>query len=287
MVHSMTAYANQSIQLPNGMARWELRSVNHRFLELSFKLPEFLNDVEPDLRAIAEATLSRGKVECGLRLELSEEKNNAFVINLDVLDQLMVANQEIISRFPTTSLSVLDILRWPSILQPVQKDWVALKEPLKQSFILALQDLSDTRAREGAKLKKCIQVRLASIRCRLQKTHQRLPLILQEFRTKLLEKLSSLNIEIDPSRFEAVLVSLLQKMDITEELDRLNAHLEEIDRILITEKVMGRRLDFLMQELNREANTLGSKANDKFLSEDAIELKVLIEEMREQIQNIE
>lgn len=289
MAYSMTAYANKTVQLLNGfIARWEIRSTNHRYLEVSFKLPPLQGDLEYRLRDSLRKVVSRGKVDCFLRLEALENNKSELKIDYNLVEQLINASQKISARFPVkTDMPVLDILCMPSVMRLPETDLSVLEEPLQASFLTVLKDLTDTRKREGDKLKGYIEERLTKMHERLKSIKTRLPEIEQVNRTKFYEKINDLQVEVDKSRFDQVVANLVQKMDISEELDRLVAHLTEVERVLSEEKVMGRRLDFLMQELNRESNTIGSKAVDTLTAQDAITFKVLIEEMREQIQNIE
>ena len=289
MVYSMTAYANKNVLLPGGfMARWEVKSTNHRYLEISFKLPPLYGDLEYRLRDSLRKMIARGKVECCLKLDPVENNKTDLNIDFNLVEQLVVASQKISARFPVNGdISVFDILRMPSVICLPEINLSVLELSLQESFLTALQDLTDTRAREGKKLGGYLEERLVKMHQRLSTMMSRLPEIEKAMRIKFYQRLNDLQIEADKSRFDQVLANLIQKMDISEELDRLMAHLTEVDRVLKDETVMGRRLDFLMQELNREANTLGSKAVDTSTVQDAITFKVLIEEMREQIQNIE
>lgn len=286
----MTAYTNRDISLVGAIARWEIRSVNHRYLELSFKLPEPLRDLEYILRGLSRNQLSRGKVECSLKLEWLEEKPSELTIDYKLVEVLTEVAEKIMQRLPSGNacmLSPFDILRWPAVVRIPDKDISQLIEPLQQSFSLVLQDLVNARAREGAALQVFIEEKLIKMRLHIDRINQRLPEIQKGFRTKFFEKLRVLQQEVDVNRFEQEMAYLIQKMDISEELDRLTIHTIEVARILKSDQVIGRRLDFLMQELNREANTIASKAIDNETIQDSVELKVLIEEMREQIQNLE
>ncbi len=288
MAHSMTGYASQDVSLTGGTARWEIRSVNHRYLELSFKLPSQFSELEFSLRELAKKKLHRGKVDCFLRVDLLEAAEMDLSINLELADKLMNAHTQISERFKLQgTASGFDVLNWPLVLQTSQRDLSALKAPLQQSFEIALQHLIETRAREGEKLKACILERVYKMHTLIEGVNSRLPEIEQAYKAKFAKRILELKLEIGTDRFEPSMTSLIQKMDITEELDRLKMHLTEVNRILTEDELMGRRLDFLMQELNREANTLGSKAMEGVTVQDGVQLKVLIEEMREQIQNIE
>ncbi len=289
MVYSMTAYASKNVSLPSGfIARWEIRSTNHRYLEVSFKLPPLQGNLEYRLRENLRKIITRGKVDCFLKLDALENNKRELNIDFNLVEQWVVASQKISARFPVNAdVAVFDILRMPSVVSLPETDLSGLETSLQESFLTALQDLTETRAREGEKLGGYIEERLVKMRERLHSITNRLPEIEKATRIKFYEKVNDLQIETDKSRFDQVVANLIQKMDISEELDRLAAHLTEVERVLKNEKVMGRRLDFLMQELNRESNTVGSKAIDTLTVQDAIAFKVLIEEMREQIQNIE
>ena len=289
MVYSMTAYASKNVSLPGGfIAHWEIRSTNHRYLEVSFKLPPLQGDLEYRLRENLRKIIARGKVDCFLKLDAVENNKRELNIDFNLVEQLVVASQKISARFPVNAdIAVFDILRMPSVVCLPEADLSALEISLQASFLTAMQDLAETRAREGEKLGGYIEERLVKMHERLNSIKGRLPEIEKITRLKFYEKVNDLQIETDKSRFDQAVANLIQKTDISEELDRLTAHLIEVERVLKDEKVMGRRLDFLMQELNRESNTVGSKAIDTLTVQDAITFKVLIEEMREQIQNIE
>jgi len=289
MALSMTAFTSRDLRLPGVIAHWEIRSVNHRYLEVGFKLPELLRDLEYSLREIIKQNISRGKVDCLLKLDQLEDNKTELLVDYQLIAKLMHIGEEVKERFPSTNstVSLFDILRWPSVIKMQDKDLSTLVEELQGTFELAVQDLVETRAREGSKLKFYIQERLAKIEEHVLAVSKRQPEFQILYRNKIHERLKELQKEIDKDRFEQELAFLLQKMDISEELDRLKAHLEEVERVLELNSPMGRRLDFLMQELNRETNTIASKAVDKKVAQLSIELKVLIEEMREQIQNIE
>jgi uncharacterized protein (TIGR00255 family) len=290
MIYSMTAYASRELKVADATAQWEIRSVNHRYLELSFKLPESLRMLETTLRDIARHQLNRGKVECFLKFEWEDSLSSKLLINDSLVDALTAACERIMERLPAgkvQTLSPLDILKWPAVVRTPEKDITQVAESIQASFTLVLQDLVAGRAREGVKLQGVIQERLIKMREYVNHISKRQPEIQKNYRLKFIEKLKGLAFEVDKNRFEQEMVYLIQKMDISEELDRLSIHLTEVERILKTEKLIGRRLDFLMQELNRETNTIASKAIDGASTQDSVELKVLIEEMREQIQNLE
>lgn len=287
-MYSMTAYARKDSQTSRGTIHWEIKSTNHRYLELSFKLPDFVKDLEYVLRDKIRTTLSRGKLDCFLKIDLSEDNQTPFKMDFNLMDQLIEASATIEKRFPSAKMvSLFDVLRWPGLIKASDQDYSGMHPDLLKTFEEVLQDFIQTREREGAKLKSCIEERVKKMQVLLKKIEDRAPELKNQSRLKFYEKFNTLKIECDENRLEQELLYLIQKIDISEELDRLKTHLTEIERILREDKVMGRRLDFLMQELNREVNTIASKANDNMTIKDSVELKVLIEEMREQVQNIE
>ncbi|WP_114416845.1 YicC/YloC family endoribonuclease [Marinospirillum perlucidum] len=286
MIASMTAFARHEIQPSWGSLSWEIRSVNQRYLEPSFRLPESLRSLEPDLRHKLRSSLSRGKVDIQLRF-YPVEAGEGMQVNSELLDQLIAAADQVYNRTPAASLDPLTLLQWPGVLQAQEVDLEAVKTEALKAFDQALQELKANRLREGEALAGMIEERLGAISERLQKAQDYLPEALQLWRRSLLEKAEKLAVEVDPQRLEQEVVLLAQKQDVAEELDRLNAHVKEVRLALKSKKPVGRRLDFLMQEMNREANTLGSKAMSLDMTQVSVDLKVLIEQMREQIQNIE
>ena len=289
MIRSMTAFARQSSQHEWGSLVWEIRSVNHRYLEHSFKLPDSARQQENKLREKLRAHLSRGKVECSLRLQIQNSGNSqSLVINNERLQQLIAACENIQSQLQHAStLNPLELLQWPGIMSEAATDTDISSEQLLASFQVALEQLVENRQREGAALKHFVEQRLDAIAAITADIKQQLPSILLAQRQKLQHRLEEIKVELNPDRLEQEMVILAQKADVDEELDRLSAHLEEVRRVLSKGGACGRRLDFLMQELNREANTLSSKSIVSDTTQAAVELKVMIEQMREQIQNIE
>lgn len=284
----MTAYASQDISLVEFIGHWEIRSVNHRYLEINFKLPHSFGDLEYTLREIVRSKLHRGKVDCFLKLDALSTAHSDFQINLNFIEALIAAQHKIKTHFALdTSFTLSDILSWPAAIRPVEPNLSTLKKPLQESFKLALEMLINTREREGLKLKACIEARLKKIHQYHRKLKTMIPKIQKVYLARIQEKIIELKLETHKIQIEPILGHLLQKLDISEELDRFTTHLTELERILSHEKTMGRRLDFLIQELNREINTLASKAIDHTTAQHCIELKVLIEEIREQIQNLE
>lgn len=287
MTRSMTAFARQESQQAWGTLTWEVRSVNHRFLEPHLRLPEQLKELEGCLRETLRKRLSRGKVECTLRF-VPEEQAQTLEVNEAFAKQLLAAAEQMEQLMPVSqSLNPLDLLRWPGVLQDVKIDMEEVKREAVQLFNRALDDLHAGREREGKELAGMIEQRLDAISVVVSNVRTKLPQILQNQRAMLNSRVADLGVELDPQRLEQEIVLLTQKADVDEEMDRLNTHVQEVRRILKQKEPIGRRLDFLMQELNREANTLSSKSIVTETTQSAVELKVLIEQMREQIQNIE
>lgn len=287
MPRSMTAFARQSAQFDWGTITWEVRSVNHRYLELDLRLPETARELEMTLREQARKQLNRGKVGCYLQLHM--EKGGADVeVNLEQAKRYVTASEQVSALMANPApVSPLDVLRYPGVLCEPEVDNDMLKAEVQTLFNATLQQLCEARLREGEKLKTFIEQRLDGIAQEVVKVRQRLPELMATQQQKIRDKLAELKGEVDNDRLEQELVHLAQRADVDEELDRLEAHLSEIRRTLNQTAPIGRRLDFLMQELNREANTLSSKSTATDTTNSAVELKVLIEQMREQIQNIE
>lgn len=288
MIKSMTAYASHEAELGNLTLSCELRSVNHRYCDLSLKIPERLRFMETSLRNLISANVQRGKIECALSYKKQTKEAQQFVINTDAVQALIAATEQIEQFMPAAlAFSALDVLAFAGIQQEVSTDKSQLSEATLALVTQTLTQFIDVRGREGEQLKALIEERCHKMRHFVELAKARIPEVLQLTRTKLKERICELVQQPDFDRLEQELVFLTQKLDISEELDRLNTHIGEVQRVLQQSEPVGRRLDFLMQELNREANTLGSKSNDKEMTAIAIELKVLIEQMREQIQNIE
>jgi uncharacterized protein (TIGR00255 family) len=288
MIKSMTAFASNEIEVGDLTIGCELRSVNHRYCDISLRLPDRLRFVEAELRTAITALINRGKVELSLSYKKQARNAPSFSFNQDAVASLLAATITIEQQMQgCLSFSALDVLAFPGIQQEPDID----KEQLNQAIInLANQTLAqllESREREGAQLKFLIEDRCAKMLEFVVIAGKRMPEVLLLIRNKLNFRITDLVAQPDFDRLEQELVLLAQKLDITEELDRLETHIIEVLRVLKQNEPIGRRLDFLMQELNREANTLGSKSTDKEMTQIAIELKVLIEQMREQIQNIE
>lgn len=287
MPRSMTAFARNTIDFPWGSVTCELRSVNHRFLETGFRLPETLRQVEMSLREIARKKLSRGKVDCSIQLAFNSADST-------VSPDLMLAKQyiDIAQQLATqidnpAAISPLDIMRWPGVLKEQDVESEHLQTAAIETFKATVTQLLEGRQREGDKLADMIEQRLVGIQEQLTIVRENLPDILAHQRARLEEKMVDMKSQLDEGRLEQEMVIIANRTDVDEELDRLDVHIAEIRRVLESSDSIGRRLDFLMQELNREANTLGSKSIAGVTTQASVELKVLIEQMREQIQNLE
>lgn len=288
MIYSMTGFASLERQMTNGVLVIELRSVNHRYLELHMKLDEHLRSFEPLVREMIAAKLGRGKVECRMSLVQRGGAEKALVLDEGVLSQLSVVANQIQQRFPDSqALSVSEILHWPGVVQNPQADNDALLEDIKHSLHQILEEMTASRAREGSKMKTLILSRLTEAEELVATVKPLLPLQIKAYQERLTTKLQEALKSVDEDRVRQELVLFAQKIDVDEELTRLTAHISEVKRILDADQAAGKRLDFLMQELNREANTLGAKSVSTEVSQVSMSLKVLIEQMREQIQNIE
>jgi uncharacterized protein (TIGR00255 family) len=283
----MTAYAANEAEFNNLTLSCEVRSVNHRYLDVSIKLPDRLRFVETDIRSLISAKISRGKIECALNFKRKADRQN-FMVDQEAVTALIAATRTIEGQMHSAmSFSALDVLAFPGIQQEAELDKADLRSGISKLVAAAVSQLSETREREGRQLKALIEERCVKIQGYLATASQRMPEVLSGLRKKLTDRIMELAVQPDFDRLEQELVYLAQKLDITEELDRLDTHVNEVLRVLDQPEPIGRRLDFLMQELNREANTLGSKSMDKDMTQIAIELKVLIEQIREQVQNIE
>lgn len=287
MARSMTAFARGDDQTNLGSYSWEIRSVNSRYLEPHFRLPENLRALETDLRDALRKTLQRGKIECGLKYTPSQLSDD-IRINEDAVRKLNHAADQVHGIIgPGNALNALEVLNWPGVLEQPAADMVQVRAEALALFQRTLEDLIEMRSREGDALQVFIEQRLDSIGEQVAAVKACLPDLLSQQRANLQARFEDLSINLDADRLEQEMVILLQKADVDEELDRLEAHLVEVRRILSQKGAIGRRLDFMMQELNREANTLSSKSLSSLTTQIAVELKVLIEQMREQIQNIE
>ncbi|MEI2783192.1 MAG: YicC/YloC family endoribonuclease [Candidatus Competibacter sp.] len=288
MLRSMTAFARQERSSAWGTMIWELRSVNHRYLETAVRLPEALRGLESLVRERIAAALSRGKVECALKLQTAGAALTAITLNQPLVERLLEIAGEVEHMIgPGTGLRLGDVLRWPGVINEAEPDLDEIKLALLGSLDAALAELIATREREGQRTAELLQQRCEAIRLQVRRVRARRPEVQARWRDKLLSRLADISTDADPGRLEQELALIAQRLDVEEELDRLDAHLDEIQAVFDRAEPVGRRLDFLMQELNREANTLSSKSADTDTTRAAVELKVLIEQMREQIQNIE
>ena len=288
MPSSMTGFATEETVIDSNRFVWEVRSVNHRFLDISLRLPEDLRSFESLCRKLVGAALGRGKVDCSLRVSTLEQESGSAVVRKPALESLKKLERQICQKFPDIrELTVSEILRWPGVLEDKRPKFAALSEPLTASFSTVLASLRDARQREGGRLCDMLFKRCDAIEKIIADLGPQLPEAQVRYREKLMERLERLDIEPDHARLEQELALLAQRLDVTEELDRLAIHVSEVREVLGREEPIGRRLDFLMQELNREANTLSSKSQDEELTRAGVDLKVLIEQMREQVQNLE
>jgi uncharacterized protein (TIGR00255 family) len=288
MIRSMTAFARREVDTETGTLSWEIRSLNHRYLEPGLRLPEELRAAEAAVRERLCKRLARGKVECACRYRPLATGAVPVDINTDNLARLLVACEKVAAEIPEPApLDPLDILRWPGVLQ----EHVVDTEPLVSSALtlldMTLDDLVASREREGEQIAGLLRQRCDAMSELLARARELLPEIRAALRTRLEMRLAELDIPADPGRLEQELILQLQKVDVDEEMDRLQNHIDEVRRVLERREPVGRRLDFLMQELNREANTLGSKSVSSDTTGISVELKVLIEQMREQVQNVE
>ena len=286
MIHSMTGYARKEFKGDWGSAVWEIRSVNQRYLETYLRLPEQLRGLEPILRERFRKQLERGKVECNLRFE-SQTANAQIHVNETLAEQLIDNALWVIDRAGQGQLNPLDVLRWPGVIAAEEQDMDELNTILLAGFDEVLAQFVESRQSEGEKLKALIELRLEGIQGEITKVRALMPQILDWQRQKLIDRLAEAKLELEPTRVEQEIIMLAQRIDVAEELDRLGMHITETHKILKKGGACGRRLDFMMQEFNRESNTLGSKSINADTTQSAVELKVLIEQMREQIQNIE
>jgi uncharacterized protein (TIGR00255 family) len=288
MIQSMTAFARESAATEQGILTVEMRSVNHRYLDCSFKLPDTLKPLEPRLREQSSALLARGKFDCMIRLQSHSAQVGALQVDLARLDAVLAAIRSIEERLETpAAVNALEILQFPGICGAHEDSEEQLQEQALSLFGRALANMQQNRQREGSKLAALVLDRLSQVEAEVKVTREELPMIKQQQRERITARIVELGVDVDQGRLEQELVYQAQKADVEEELDRLDAHIGEVRHTLEKGGACGRRLDFLMQELNREANTLSSKSQSATTTRNAVELKVLIEQMREQIQNIE
>jgi len=284
----MTGFARQSGESGAGTLTWELRAVNHRYLDVQFRLPDELRPQEQAFKQQVAAVLKRGKVDCTLHFRRALDQKAELKLNEDLVQLIATRVTEIRKVLPDAAApSPLEILRWPGVIAETEVDAEPLQATAEELLTQALQAMTEMRASEGERIASMLEARCADIAVIAASVRRRLPEVLEAAHAKQRERIERLDIESDPARLEVELALIAQKLDVDEELDRLESHLVEIRDVLECDDAVGRRLDFLMQELNREANTLGSKSADAETTKSAVDLKVLIEQMREQIQNVE
>ncbi len=288
MIRSMTGFARVEQTSPHGRISWEMRSVNHRYLDLSFKLPEEFRVLESELRAAAAERVSRGKVEIALRYQREVAPGTRIELDPERLAQLREAMDAVgASLGPMAVADPLRVLAYPGVVRAEQADFSPLLATARESFDAVLTDFTETRAREGAKLLAFLVERCDGLLEQVDRVRQRYPEVRDQWLARVRARCVELGVEVEPARLAQELALAATRLDVEEELSRLQAHIVEIRKILARQEAVGRRLDFLMQELNREANTLSSKSQDAEMTRCAVDMKVLIEQMREQVQNIE
>jgi uncharacterized protein (TIGR00255 family) len=284
----MTGFAGAEAHCPPFRLAWELRSVNHRFLDIAIRLPEEMRALEAACRDILGEHVQRGKVDCTLKISAADDAASEADADAAMISGLRILEGRVRQAFPEARpLSVQEVLRWPGVLKERQLHYAALAEPAKQALREAAAALQATRAREGERLASLLEERLDAIVARMEVVRPAVAGAQERYRQKLEERIARLDVQAQPERLEQELVLVAQRFDVSEEVDRLGGHVDEVRSVLERREPIGRRLDFLIQEMNREANTLGSKAQDEELTRTAVELKVLIEQMREQVQNLE
>lgn len=288
MINSMTGFARDTADTPFGSLTCELRTVNHRYLDVQFRLPEELRPKEIEFRQRIAASVKRGKVECSMHLKRTARGSDELTLDQDLVRQLGARLGEIGALLPqAAAVDPMAVLRWPGVVQEQEFDAEPLMAASGELLATTLKALAEMRASEGARITEMLTTRCTEIQDIAAGVRKRMPAVLDAVRTKQRERIDNLNVEADPARLETELALIAQKLDVDEELDRLDSHVSEILDVLGRGEAVGRRLDFLMQELNREANTLGSKSADTETTRAAVDLKVLMEQMREQIQNVE
>jgi len=288
MIASMTGFARRETSGSWGTLVCELRSVNHRFLEVGFRLPDELRATEGELRARLTKQLRRGKVDCSISYRRPQGSAGALEIDAAGLERVLGAVHVVNRALPVpATLNALEVLRWPGVLREEGTGGDELQQAAQALFAQTLEELVATRAREGVRLREVLGERCTSLETLVAGVRARLPEVHSRMRTRLNERLAEISASPDQDRLEQELAILLQRLDVDEELERLTGHIEEVRRVIAGTEAAGRRLDFLMQELNREANTLSSKSQDLETTRSAVDMKVLIEQMREQVQNAE
>ena len=288
MTKSMTAFARETATGQAGEFTWELRSVNHRFLEPHIRLPEELRALEPAVRERISARMGRGKLDCNLRYVARAGAGAGLRVNRHLVTQLLAAGEEVAAMVGRSAEPAwFDLLRWPGVLEEPERDLDAVSHEALALLERALDALEATREREGTRLARLILERCDRLQTSVAVVRELMPRVLEGIRRRLLDRLAEVRTELDPNRLEQELALLAQRLDVDEEMDRLEAHVAEVRSVVNGNQPAGRRLDFLMQELNREANTLASKSSDLDVTRAGVDMKVLIEQMREQVQNLE
>lgn len=289
MLHSMTGFARESAETEIGTLTWEIRAVNHRYLDVQLKMPEDLRPKEQVFRQQIGAVVGRGKVDCALYFRRALDQANEMQIDTELVELVGKRLAEVSGHVTssTAAINPVELLRWPGVIKQPEVDVEPLVKEAAALLDATLTGINEMRASEGARIAEMLEARCRDIAAIATAVRKRMPEVLEATRSKQRERVEKLDVEADPARLEVELALIAQKIDVDEEIDRLESHLVEIRDALNDDKPVGRRLDFLMQELNREANTLGSKSADKETTKAAVDLKVLIEQMREQIQNVE
>ena len=288
MAYSMTGFASAQALVAPFRLVWELRSVNHRFLEIAVRLPADLRSLEPACRAQVDRALTRGKVDCTLTVSRDPDSRETAELQEDVILGLSSLQERVRRHFPEArSLTVGELLRWPGAVEEPGYDSADLQSAVDETLGRALASLVEARQREGQRLAEMLLERCRGVTAIIADIRPRLGQAEERYRGRLMQRLERFSVDADPQRLEQEMVQLAQRLDIAEEIDRLGSHVSEMESVLADDRPMGRRLDFLLQELNREANTIASKSQDTDLTRNAVELKVLIEQMREQVQNLE
>jgi uncharacterized protein (TIGR00255 family) len=288
MIQSMTAYSQVQCQLDSVILSWEIRSLNHRYLDVSFRLPESLRYIETNLRQCLRGKINRGKLDCQLKISEIPCNAHSLKVNHQMVKSLLQEASQLTSEYQLADdLQLSQVLFWPGVLEQHTSEFDDLAMPVERLFQEGLEQLLEGKRTEGMALEQQIQMRLTLLRKEIEAAKTNTESTAIAARNKLLKRLEDLQMKVVEPRIEQEIAVMLTRLDVSEELDRLNAHVDEVGRTLNGSESTGKRLDFLMQELNREANTLSSKSDSVVLSRHAVEMKVLIEQMREQIQNIE
>jgi uncharacterized protein (TIGR00255 family) len=287
MIASMTGFARRELTGTFGSLTCELRSVNHRYLEPGFRLPEELRPLESELRQSLTKQLKRGKVDCTVHLRGAQAAERELKVDAVALERVAHGLRQVMQALPKAEIDAIEVLRWPGVIEAAAQDSEVLLGAGRTLFQQTLDDLGSMRLREGKRLSELLEQRCAGLVTLVLQVRARLPEIQARVRTRLHERVAELLATVDRDRIEQEIVLQLQRLDVAEELDRLTGHIEETRRVMGGGEAAGRRLDFLMQELNREANTLASKSQDLDTTRLTVDMKVLIEQMREQVQNIE